>query len=52
MKAELRVCLMHEYIENIQFVPSKLGVHLIHDLTNETVQCVLGDAIVVTLSVV
>ena len=31
MKAELGVRLTHEYVENMQFVPSKLGVRLIHE---------------------
>ncbi len=30
MKAELGVHLIQEYVKNMQFVPSKLGVCLIH----------------------
>ncbi len=29
--AQLRVHLIHEYVENMQFAHSKLGVHLIHE---------------------
>ncbi len=31
IKSKLRVCLIHEYVENMQFVLSKLGVCLIHE---------------------
>ena len=31
MKAELGVCHIHKSVENMQFVPSKLGVRLKHE---------------------